>query len=188
MSTQNKDAATILGTTIFLAWLGLGLYGMFFKTTNIISPIGTDKVGRQVLISSLDATFKKMGGKDREYVSSEWRDTNFFQRFFIQEPMRTTLIMLPDTAVEAPSLADIDTLLESPVTELLGPMVTLRDDAEETRAEVLTRLVKHKFDLTFEGYLSAAGFYRFEVRYGPRTIFAKDLAHKEGGAHIVGGD
>jgi hypothetical protein len=67
---------SVIGFTIF----------KMFQTTDEIGYLGAGKVGRQVLIQSLDAILKP-----RARVDSDFFDRPFIVRLILGEPLRTTI-------------------------------------------------------------------------------------------------
>ncbi|MBU2497815.1 MAG: hypothetical protein KKE57_02840 [Proteobacteria bacterium] len=65
--------------------IGYVIYSMF-KTTDEIGFLGAGKVGRQVLIQTLDEVIKQRGK-----VNSEFFDRPFILRLLIGAPLRTTI-------------------------------------------------------------------------------------------------
>lgn len=189
MNTAQGDWKTAAVGVALGLWILSGVYGMFFRVENTIGPIGADKVGRQVLLQSLNDYHKRINHTEEDLVASEWQDTNFVQRFFIQEPMRTTFIMLPSTSDPRPSLDTFNAFLDASYSSLLSQYrgkITLQDELEQTPGELDKRLRKMGCH-SMRDYLGKWGFKRFEVRYGKELMFACDL-DASGSVNWVGGN
>ena len=154
---------------------------MCFRVNNEIGPIGADKVGRQVLLQSLDHYFDhSIDSTKAGYsidVESEFSRTPFMIRL-AQEPMRTTFLLsyrVKDTSMVDSAFAE--RLLKADATDFLdlfqGP-ATIQDDIDIPADSLRSRMAKLSV-VTFADFLAAYGFLHFEASVNGRSIVSRDL-------------
>lgn len=159
---------------VLLTLIAWGVWGAFFKVTNEIGPLGADKVGRQIMIQSLDHHFQK-ANQDIS-VDSDFFDHNILSRL-IQEPMRTTFRFTIGPKANDLTIQLAREWLEQPYNLFLREYtgrVTLQDSLEMTPPEIDGKLRELGTE-TMGDYLSAWGFRIFEVYQGERLVLATKL-------------
>lgn len=182
ISRYGKGIVIVIAIMLFLS---KGIYDWFFRVTNEIGAIGTDKIGRQVMLQ----TFNSLFPNDTRF-DSEWNDATFIRRLLIQEPMRTTMrIFIPPTE-PCPTTQDCSTLLKQPYSVLLSMYtgeISMNEGSSQPLEEVEKRL-KKSGATTVEDCLSAFGFKHLEYYCGKNPIAQFDLKMIQGENTIVIGD
>jgi len=133
----------------------------FFKTTDEIGFLGAGKVGRQVLIQTLDGALEPRGK-----VHSEFFDRPFIFRLLFGAPLRTTIRFdfheeraeKTDTEIVKKYLA----LPHETITHFFRGNIVMQEGYEIT-ADNLRKLMKEKNVNTIEDFLAGFGFRRYEV-------------------------
>jgi len=177
MKSIKSFVVIFLVTVFFLS----GFWSMCFRVDNEIGPIGADKVGRQVLLQSLDHYFDHaVDSVQAGYsidIESEFNRTPFLIRL-AQEPMRTTFLL--SYRVKETSMIDsmfAERLLNANAADFIdlfqGP-ATIQDEIEIPADSLRGRMAKLNV-VTFADFLSAFGFRHFAANVNGKPIIAREL-------------
>lgn len=157
---------TILGV---IAFMGYGVYSLFFKVTDEIGFLGAGKVGRQVLLQTLDHDLDPNAD-----VESDFLDHPFLVRVIVGEPLRTVIRFdIKDVNGFSADSESVKNFLAQPHTilsaEFKGP-IAMQADYEVTPEE-LNRKLEMKNVKTMEGLLAGFGFKTLQIyERGVKTI------------------
>lgn len=162
--------------------IGYIFYYQFIRTTNEIGFLGAGKVGRQVLIQSLD---KELYPNVK--VDSEFGRTSIFSRILFQEPLRTTFIIdIQDTNEFEATEDGAHSFLEQPIDEFISQFqkITMQENYEITNSE-LKKICDEKNVKNMADLLSGFGFKNFELQKRGEIISVISLNPKNIG-HVGG--
>jgi len=180
----DKAITWLVGVGI-LAFLLLGVYNMFIKSSNEVGFLGMDKVGRQVFIQSFDAYLDP-----NIDVDSEFNDTPLPIRLIVGEPLRTTLKFdIRDEKEFHATPEGVDAFLAKPASYIVDEYrdkITMQDNYEVTPDE-LKKSMKEKGVQTVEDLLSGFGFKKFEMFSRGVLVKSIELPRTKNVIH-VGGD
>lgn len=173
---MNAKAGRFLAAIGVLAVIAIGLHSCF-RVTNEIGPIGADKAGRQIFLQSLQYYFGTPLGLT---VTSEWSDSTFLGRLFIQEPMRTTIRFVAPDSVQSDAGAPSQ-FLNTPFRDFFNQFkpppnasISLRENDSILLPEFYKRLDSLGASSVAD-MLAAMGFRRFEVYRGERLVTEREL-------------
>jgi hypothetical protein len=134
-----------------------------FKTTDEIGFLGAGKVGRQVLIQTLDEALKHKGK-----VASEFFDRPFIFRLLFGAPLRTTIRFdFHEERAEKTDTEMVNKYLALPhetITDFFKGNIVMQEGYEIT-ADNLRKLMKEKNVNTIEDFLAGFGFRKYEVYF-----------------------
>ncbi len=156
----------------FFAFICYSIYGSFFKTSNEIGFLGVDKAGRQIFIQTLDG-YLQPGIK----VDSDFFDHNFISRFFIQEPMRTTIRFDVQDSQNKLSLSTAENFLSQLNEDFVNNYksdISTRADSAITPDELKKRLRDSK-SVTMEALLAGFGFKQFQIFQEGKHILTVEI-------------
>lgn len=173
-----KSFVVILLVTAFVL---SGFWSMCFRVNNEIGPIGADKVGRQVLLQSLDHYFDSTIDSVQVGYSidfeSEFSQTPFLIRL-AQEPMRTKFLLsyrVKDTSMIDSMFAE--RLLNANATDFIDLFqghATIQDKIEIPSDSLRSRMEKLNV-VTFADFLAAFGFRHFGANVNGKQIVRREL-------------
>ncbi len=180
---QEKLKNWLIGAGVLL-FIGFSIYYTFIRTTNEIGWLGADKVGRQVLIQTLDESAKSSGIR----VTSDFNSHPIWERMIVGEPMRT-VIRYEVQSSEGSNRFGLQEHLELPhesITDQFQGKVTLQDDYEPTKDELVESLKKHDAK-TMEDFYAGFGFKRIELYTNGQFTAALEIKGTKNILH-AGGD
>lgn len=175
----------ILETLLVIFVIGFVIFKMF-QTTDEIGYLGAGKVGRQVLIQTLDHFMEP-----KARVTSEFYDRPFILRLILGEPLRTTIRF--DFQDEKAKI----TTLEMLINYLNLPHETITQFFDESKEEKI--ILQDKFELgvddfkkslidknvkTIEDFFAGYGFYKYEVYIFGQPKFSIDLRNVKNVGHV----
>jgi hypothetical protein len=156
---QMKKVLIYIGVCLVISYV---IYTMF-KSTDEIGFLGAGKVGRQVLIQTLDGSLKQRGK-----VNSEFFDRPFIFRLLFGAPLRTTIRFdFHEERAETTDTEMVNKYLALPhetITHFFKGNIVMQEGYEIT-ADSLRKLMKEKNVNTIEDFLAGFGFRRYEVYF-----------------------
>ncbi len=182
---MKNQIQTVLITFFIVALLGLGIYHLFFRSSDEIGFLGAGKVGRQVLLQTFDSELQP-----DVKVESEFFDSPLPIRLIIGEPLRTTMRF--NVQNENKLKADQETaktFLAQPsrsITDRFQGKIIMQNGFEVTPEE-LSESIKNKNVNTIEDLLAGFGFTKFEIYMLDHPRVSIDIKGTKNIGH-VGGD
>lgn len=175
-----KKILIYIGVCLIISYV---IYSMF-KTTDEIGFLGAGKVGRQVLIQTIDETLKKRGR-----VDSEFFDRPFIVRLLFGAPLRTTIRF--DFEEENAGKTDTEmvrrylALPHETITDLFNGDIVMQEGYEIT-AHDLRRLMKDNNVNTIEDFFAGFGFRRYEVYFKGSPRVSIEIRNVRNVKHVGG--
>ena len=155
-----------------------------FKTSDEIGFLGAGKVGRQVLIQTLNVAFKPKGK-----VDSEFFDRPFIFRLLFGAPLRTTIRFdFQEEKAEKTDMNMVNKYLALPhekITRYFKGNIVMQEGYEIT-TDNLKELMKEKNVNTIEDFLAGFGFRRYEVYFSGTPKVSIELRNVRNVKHAGG--
>lgn len=166
---------SVIGFTIF----------KMVQTTDEIGYLGAGKVGRQVLIQSLDAI-----SKPRARVDSDFFDRPFIVRLILGEPLRTTIRFdFQEEEVKKITLEMVKQYLNLPhetITQFFqsNKGKILLQKGYELEVNEFRKILKEKNVKTIEDFYAGFGFNKYEVYVRGKPKFSIKIRNVKNVKHI----
>jgi hypothetical protein len=155
-----------------------------FKTTDEIGFLGSGKVGRQVYIQTIDQGLKQ---NEKGSVCSEFFDRPFIVRFFLGEPLRTTIrfdfIEEKAQATNAEMIRNYLALPHETITDNLHGNIIMQE-GYETTAKDLRELLNEKNVQTIEDFYAGLGFKKYDVYFRGSPKVSIELRNVKNVKHV----
>lgn len=179
------DVKKILESLLVILVIGFVIFKMF-QTTDEIGYLGAGKVGRQVLIQTLDHFVQP-----KARVTSEFYDRPFILRLILGEPLRTTIRFdFQEEKAKITTLKMLNNYLNLPHETITQLFVESKEDkiilqdkfelgVDDFKKSLIDKNVK-----TIEDFFAGYGFYKYEVYIFGQPKFSIDLKNVKNVGHV----